>query len=127
MKEKTFPEKFLFYFSVFLIVFAIFLSLIIHDFLWIIDRLFLLLFIGGIEIFAYIFIENETFYPKNVYVSIYIEFVVLLSVFSGKNGILAKIGYSTLGEYINLVSLLLLIFLIIGSVFVHLKKQRKLI
>ncbi len=124
-KKRTFPEKFLFYFSIFLILFAVFWSFVIRDPVWTIDNLLFLFLLGLFFLFLAKkeVIESE----KELTLDIIFALSILIAVFAGKGGILDKIGHSTgiFGRYINILILVLFIFLIVESIFHYLKKKKE--
>ena len=112
-KKRTFPEKFLFYFSIFLILFAVFWSFVIRDPVWTIDNLLFLFLLGLFFLFLAKkeVIESE----KELTLDIIFALSILIAVFAGKGGILDKIGHSTgiFGRYINIVAVIVIFFVIL--------------
>jgi len=91
-----------------------------HDFLWVIDKLFYLFFFGIIFLFMSIKTEISN---DSLYLLIYLEIIAFLSVFGGKEGLLSKMGYLRYGKGINILTLFLFVFWIGVVIYNNIKKR----
>ncbi|RLF92755.1 hypothetical protein DRN50_08400 [Thermococci archaeon] len=121
-KKRTFPEKFLFYFSIFLILFAVFWGLKIPDSHWIIDNTMLIALLG--IVFLVIALSRDKISNSDICILTLVALIFLSGALGGKDGICVKMGYLS-EEHGRYLGLLVPAFILIALLYVFITRRRK--